>query len=441
MDINVDIDAEDIEYDSQTIQSEKFYYPVDKIDFGESIEDKPSENNLFSTLGLSKELENAVLKAWPHIKYPTAIQRMTIPLILKGHDVLCGDQTGTGKTLAYVLPLMESLLLQESRVTFFKRRGQRSRGLIILPTRELITQVEKVIKTIIEHDSRFGHWKIYAMGGGITHPKKDTQALNDGVDILLTTSNRLIKHLEEKHYYLDDITHVIFDEADTLMSSYPSNEITSDFIKTLKASILTRKSEDKNINYIFVSATISTKIVSYLEKEFPKITSALGPHVHRSSSNLNQEFLFTPLKLKLKLLIDTLKKNKGKRTMIFCNKQEMSKIIKTKLDEKGYNVVNFSTLSPSSRRAHNFESFNTGKAQILVSTDLASRGLDIEVPVDLVILYDFPKNSIDYIHRIGRTARAGKSGKIIAFVTGKDRRLANKIKRSLLSGKSFANIR
>lgn len=415
------------------------YTAVKEFDIGNPVS-TPSITDSFFSLGISRELEDAIRSAWPKISKPTQIQSMTIPEILKGKNTICTDQTGSGKTLTYILPIMQNLLNKESEVGY-KRRGQRSRALIILPNRELILQTDKIIHTIMEHDKRFGHWKTYTMSGGIESVKKDVRSINDGVDILLATPERILHHLDEKHFYLDDISHVVFDEADTLMSEDKSSAQTSHFVKELKDHMSKRKKLDKNIVYIFVSATVSKPFMEYLKCEFPKVSASVGSSVHKSVSTVNQEFLFGAQgDFKRRLLFISLKKHSGKKTIIFCNRQETAKGVHSILKEKGYDSLLMTASVPPKIRMKHFDLFNETEGQILVTTDLASRGLDITNPVEHVILYDFPNNTIDYIHRIGRTARAGLSGKVTALIAKKDHALATKIRTALIEGLSVADI-
>lgn len=410
-------------------------YAVDKLEFSEKVDDSELTFQTFDALGISRELEDAVRTAFPFITRPTKIQMITIPQILKGKNVVCADQTGTGKTLAFVLPLMESLLKQEKRN--IKLKKGRVRGLIVIPNRELALQIEKVIKSIIDVDKRFSHWNLYSMSGGLETVKKDVIYLKRGNDILIATPERIYKHLHKGYFKLDQLTHVIFDEADTLMYTDKTNALIDHFISQLREN-----NYEKNISYAFVSATVSSMFVSYLEKTFPKITSAMGPTVHKTVNNLEQEFLFGSTgNFKDRLLLSNIKKYFGKKILIFCNRQETARGVRSILKKNGYEVLLMTATVPPKIRMKNFDIFNREKSQILVTTDLASRGLDIEVPIDLVILYDFPLNAIDYIHRIGRTARAGKPGKVISFISKKDHALATKIRNAIEEGRSVAEIK
>lgn len=282
------------------------------------------------------------------------------------------------------------------------------------------------------------------MAGGVETIKKERAKLNDGVDVLISTPDRVLLHAEYEHLFLDDTMIVIFDEADTLMSSPKSNEATNNFMEVIRDVISKQKlTQMKQVQFISASATVSPNLMEFLQKEFGNtMTSVVGSQIHKSAQTLKQDFLFGAHgDFKKRLLFHTLRKHPGKRTIIFCNTQASVKGVCTILNKAGYPALAMTSDMPPKIRQRNFKSFADGNSQILVATDLASRGLDLGSSVNHVILYDFPTNTIDYLHRIGRTARAGADGLVTGFLSPKDQGLAATIKDSLLQGKSLAAIR
>jgi len=263
------------------------------------------------------------------------------------------------------------------------------------------------------------------------------------VDVLISTPDRVLLHVEHEHLYLDDTTVVVFDEADTLMSSRKSNEATQNFMEKIRSVIAQQTvTHAKHVQFICASATVSPPLMEFLKKEFgTSMTSVVGSDIHKSARSLRQDFLFGASgDFKRRLLFTTMKKYPNKRTIIFCNTQAQCKGVTTLLTKAGYTAVGMTSDMPPKIRQRNFTKFNNKEVNVLVSTDLASRGLDMGAAVEHVILYDFPTNTIDYLHRIGRTARAGAAGMVTAFLGKDDQGLAGSIRDTLAQGKSLASI-
>jgi len=193
--------------------------------------------------------------------------------------------------------------------------------------------------------------------------------------------------------------------------------------------------------FIWVSATVSKNIAHYIETKFPDTVQAFSQNVHRSVNGLRQEFLFGATgRWKERLLLSCLKKRKGERTIIFCNGTERCKFVDTFLKKAGYKSGIVTSDMPSKRRTRYFQEFDIGKLPILVSTDLVSRGIDTKVNVSHVILFDFPNTAVDYLHRVGRTARAGTRGTVSAFVGKQDEALACRIRDAYKAEISLENV-
>ena len=414
-----------------------------KIDNIENLDEKNELGVSWRDLGVSDDLIRTLKEKW-HITTPTEIQELSLLEFVKGTNLLIADQTGTGKTLSYLLPMLERMAQFNKKNEYYKTRGQRTRSLIILPNRELVNQTVNVLQALLAGDARFANYKLLGMYGGGESIKRERHNLNDGLDILVSTPDRVLLHVEHEHLYLDDTTIVIFDEADTLLSSKRSSEDTESFMNQIRSVIEKQKvTHAKHVQFVSASATVSPPLMEFLKKEFGQsLTSIVGSGIHKSAESLRQDFLFGASgDFKKRLLFSTLKKHPGKRTIIFCNTQAQVKGVNTILEKSGYNAVAMTSDMPPKIRAKHFARFVEKEVPILVSTDLASRGLDMGATVEHVILYDFPHNTIDYLHRIGRTARAGAAGVVTAFLGKGDQALAGTIRDHLAEGKSLASIK
>jgi len=194
------------------------------------------------------------------------------------------------------------------------------------------------------------------------------------------------------------------------------------------------------MQWVWVSATVSEPFGEFISEKFPDTVQAFHPKIHKTVDGLKQHFLFGKGDFKKDMLLETLQRNKGKRTMIFCNSLDRCKLVHTLLDSRGYKTSLTVSTQASRKRASNFSEFASGQTPILISTDLASRGIDTTVHVEHVILYDFPQNVIDYIHRIGRTARNGTRGLATSFIGKWDQALAQKIRTAFENEASLSSV-
>lgn len=407
------------------------------------LDDKNEFGISWRDLGLGDELIRTLKSQW-NISAPTEIQQLSFAEFMNGTNLLIADQTGTGKTLSYLLPMLERMALFNKKNEYYKTRGQRTRALILLPNRELVQQTLGVLQALLNGDPRFANYRTLGMYGGGESIKRERQKLNDGCDLIISTPDRVLLHVEYEHMYLDDTTAIVFDEADSLLSSKRSAEDTQTFMSQIRSVIEKQKvTHAKHVQFVSASATVSPPLMEFLKKEFGQsMTSVVGSGVHRSADSLRQDFLFGASgDFKKRLLFSTLKKYPGKRTIIFCNTQAQVKGVNTILNRSGYNAVAMTSDMPPKIRARHFGQFVDKQVPILISTDLASRGLDMGATVEHVILYDFPRNTIDYLHRIGRTARAGAAGIVTAFLGKSDQALASTIRDALAEGKSLASIK
>jgi ATP-dependent RNA helicase RhlE len=346
----------------------------------------------FSTLGLSPSLQRAV----SHYAAPTPVQEAVIPSILEGRDVLATAETGSGKTSAYLLPLLERLLSTPRNPT----RGIHT--LVLVPTRELAAQVREVVQELAAHlPNRIK--VVSAVGGVSINPQM--MALRGGADILVATPGRLLDLIDHNALTLSGVKSLVLDEADRILDSGFSTEL--DRILSLLPT--------GRQNLLF-SAT------------FPSPVESLAGIILRNPERIHLEPAptETPAIMERYIRVDAVKRapllrhlihTEGwKRILVFVATQYAADHVADKLRRNGISALAFHGSLSQGARSNALLDFKNSLIQVLVATDLASRGLDI-VKLPAVINYDPPRSTDDYTHRIGRTGRAGKAGLAISFVT------------------------
>ena len=361
----------------------------------------------FETLGLSPALLRAL--AENSITIPTPIQAQAIPLALAGHDVLGAAQTGTGKTAAFGLPLLQRL----SKIT--PAKGPRKpRALVLVPTRELAVQVADSIKTYGRH-LHLNVTTIY--GGAGMGPQVDS--LRRGTDILVATPGRLIDHMERGSAKLDAIEVLVLDEADRMLDM--------GFLPPIKR-ILGRVPKERQT--LLFSATFEPRIKA-LALEFMRNPQ----QVQVAANNTIAETIVHRVhpvdgSRKRDLLIEILSKRHTDQVLVFGKTKHGCNRLAEQLEEAGLKAVAIHGNKSQAQRQKALNQFKAGKARVLVATDVAARGLDIP-NLPLVINHDLPMVAEDYIHRIGRTGRAGLEGEALSLVSPEEGGLLNQIQRML----------
>jgi len=361
----------------------------------------------FETLGLSP----ALLRALAENDYttPTPIQLEAIPLALAGHDLLGGAQTGTGKTAAFSLPLLQRLSKETP-----PNGPRKPRALILTPTRELAEQVATSIKTYGRH-LRLNVTTIY--GGAGMGPQVDN--LRRGTDILVATPGRLIDHMERGSAKLDAVEILVLDEADRMLDM--------GFLPAIKR-ILNRVPKERQT--LLFSATFEDAIKS-LALEFmrdPKQVQVTAKNtiadtiVHRAHPVDGSR--------KRDLLIDILTKRHTDQVLVFGKTKHGCNRLAEQLEAAGLKAVAIHGNKSQAQRQKALRDFKSGKARVLVATDVAARGLDIP-DLPLVVNHDLPMVAEDYIHRIGRTGRAGATGEALSLVSPEEGGLLRQIQRML----------
>src|SRR5512137_470314 len=325
----------------------------------------------------------------------TPIQEKTLPLSLSGRDVAGQAQTGTGKTAAFLITLFTRLLSQE-------RRGEprQPRALILAPTRELVVQIEKDAQQLGVECG----FTIQAIYGGVDYMLQ-RNALKEGADVVIGTPGRLIDYLKQKVYTLGSIEVLVIDEADRMFDM--------GFIADLRFILRRLPPFDRRQNMMF-SATLNQRVME-LAYEFMNLPVKVSATPERMTAERVEQVLYhVASKEKFPLLLGLLRKEGMARTMIFVNTKREAEFLHDRLNANEFPCRVISGDVEQKKRLRILEQFKDGTMPLLIATDVASRGLHIE-GVSHVINYDLPQDCEDYVHRIGRTARAGAEGKAISL--------------------------
>jgi superfamily II DNA/RNA helicase len=349
------------------------------------------------------QLDSSLLRAVEALGYTqmTLIQEQAIPVVLKGKDVLASAQTGTGKTAAFSLPLLQHLLKYQNQSTSPARHPVRA--LILLPTREL---AEQVAKSVTQY-AQYNDLRTSLVFGGVDI-KAQAQQLQAGGEILIATPGRLLDHIEAKNCHLGQVEYVVLDEADRMLDI----GFLPDLQRILEQLPQTRTT-------LLFSATFSPDIKKLAKRylQNPKILSVAKENT--TAPKIKQLFYSLAQKDKVAAIEHFLRIYNIHQAFIFCNsKIGCSKLANT-LEKSGVAVTALHGNKSQVERSKALEDFKNKSVQILVATDIAARGLDIK-DIPAVFNYDIPFHAEDYIHRIGRTGRAGNEGLAISLVTSID---------------------
>ncbi|MDR7133975.1 ATP-dependent RNA helicase RhlE [Lysobacter niastensis] len=370
----------------------------------------------FESLGLSP----ALLRALTEQNYatPTPIQAEAIPLALAGHDLLGGAQTGTGKTAAFGLPLLNRLSKQTAA-----NGSRRPRALILVPTRELAVQVTESIRGYGKH-LRMNISAIY--GGAGMGPQ--VEMFRRGVDVLVATPGRLIDHMERGTAKLDSIEILVLDEADRMLDM--------GFLPAMKR-ILAKLPRDRQT--MLFSATFESQL-KQLALEFMREPKQVQVAAQNTiAETIAHRAHVVDVARKRDLLVDILSKRHTDRVIVFGRTKHGCNRLAEQLEESGLAAVAIHGNKSQAQRQKALRDFKAGKARVLVATDVAARGLDIP-DLPLVINYDLPMVAEDYIHRIGRTGRNGASGEAVSFVAPEEGGLLRQIQRMLKADVELAVV-
>lgn len=339
----------------------------------------------------SFKIAPALLRATRELGYklPTPIQKMALPPALEGKDVLGTAQTGSGKTAAFLLPILSHLLTRPRGTT---------RALILAPTRELAAQIEQSAKDLM----KFTPLRVASIFGGVGMQPQE-KAFRSGVDVLVATPGRLLDHFNHSYARLSDLEILVLDEADRMldMGFLPD-------IRRVMRHLPTKRQT------LFFSATMPDSIEK-LSSELLQNPVRVG--VERKAapaSGVNQTVYPVPEDLKAELLLALLAEGNVKDVIVFTRTKHRANRVAEKLVKAGISAERIHGNRSQSARTEALAGFKSGKYQVLVATDIAARGIDID-SLGHVVNFDVPNVPDDYIHRVGRTARAGQSGEAITF--------------------------
>ena len=353
------------------------------------------EINSFSDLGIKESILKVIADLG--LSCPTPIQRQAIPAALEGEDIVGIAQTGTGKTFAFGIPMLQRLALVKGR------------GLVLLPTRELAGQVENSLKAL---GTPLGLRTVSLIGGEAIG--RQLFGLRRNPHILVATPGRLIDHLKRGTVHLDNISVLVLDEADMMFDMGFAPQI-EEVMKTVPAERQT----------LLFSATMPVAVMKLAEKHLHTPVRIEVAPSGTTAELVEQEILILSRDQRYDEMISLLADYQSSVLVFVRTKHGASKLTK-KLREDGYKAAEIHSNLSFSQRQASLAGFRSGQFRILVATDVAARGLDIN-DIELVLNFDLPDNSEDYVHRIGRTARAGKRGKAISFAMPDQRREVMKI--------------
>lgn len=361
----------------------------------------------FAELGLAPSLCHPLVRKG--YDRPTPVQTQSIPVVLSGADLLARAQTGTGKTAAFGLPMIERLLVRGQRTS-----PRAPRGLVLVPTRELAIQVDRAL-------AAYGaplKLRVTAIYGGVPM-RPQTKALQHGTDIVVATPGRLLDHMKQRTIDLSAVEILTLDEADRMLDM--------GFLPPLRKVIPALPRARQTLLF---SATFSTEVIR-LAGEFTQNAArvdvsdgqVVAPTVTHRVHPVSQE-------RKRDLLVHVLTQAPVGQALVFCKTKRGSDRVGDGLEQAGIKVAVIHGNKSQGARRRALLDFKAGRVMALVATDIAARGLDI-AQLPLVVNYDLPLVADDYIHRVGRTGRAGHAGRAVSLVTTADRQLLADIQRRL----------
>ena len=378
----------------------------------ETNENLPAEEEVtvrFADLGLSDAVMQAVVDMG--YKTPTPVQAASIPEVLAGRDILAAAQTGTGKTAAFLLPTMSKLghvVPPAKKGDRGRRRRNAARGrgplmLVITPTRELAQQIDEVCTTVAK---RTGHTAVTVVGGLSYGPQK--QALARGCDILVATPGRLVDLIEQGAANLDEVGVLVLDEADRMLDM--------GFLPQVRTIVSKCREERQTLLF---SATLDEERVGAITDLVHEPARVEIAPVTSTADTVDQYVVPVSMDEKNALLAEVLKKEGPERVIVFVRTKRRADTCVRRLARSGFKCEAIHGDRSQGQRQRALAAFRDGRVQVLVATDVLARGIDVS-DVRYVINFDVPEEPTDYIHRIGRTGRAGEEGWSLTFVTKAD---------------------
>lgn len=370
----------------------------------------------FADLGLRPALLEALEEQG--FSAPLPIQSKAIPPLLAGRDLVAIAETGSGKTYAYGLPMIQRLKILEEEQGRWTERG-RPRGLVITPTRELADQVSRALKKLAHKD----RLRIRCLTGG-GERKSHRQELAAPLDILVATGGRLLRFVEQGLVKLEAVRFLVLDEADQLFEM--------GFVQELER-VLSLIAAERQLACF--SATLPRGVRHLVKERFAEAEILQTGGAHKPVSSLSFHQVQLSSRQKFEELMGSLKRLNG-RGLVFVNSRARCKELAERLEKRAVVVCQLHADLERAERTRSLRRFREDDGLVMVCTELAARGLDIP-EVNWIVNYDMPRAPALYLHRIGRTARAGRSGLVIDFVTDRDKELVEKLRRRRVSKGAF----
>lgn len=365
-------------------------------------------NASFSSLALAAPLQQAV--ADMGYSSMTPIQAKAIPIVLSGRDVMGAAQTGTGKTAAFSLPLLQKMLRHEN--TSMSPARHPVRAVVLLPTRELADQVAESVRAY----SKYTKLKVACVFGGMDM-KPQAAELKGGVEVLIATPGRLLDHIEARNCVLNQVEYVVLDEADRMLDI--------GFLPDLQRILAYLPKQRQTLLF---SATFSPEIKklaqSYLQT--PELVEVARPNA--TATNIEQRMVEVADTDKRRALVKLLRDEDISQAIIFTNSKVGTSRLAKALEREGFTAAALHGDKTQDERLKALEAFKQGEVRLLVATDVAARGLDVS-DLPAVFNYDLPFHAEDYVHRIGRTGRAGAKGVAISFVEPSQKKLLAEVEK------------
>ncbi len=361
----------------------------------------------FTDLGLSEDILRAVSEQG--YDQPTPIQAQAIPVVLQGHDLMAAAQTGTGKTAGFTLPVLQLLSKRPAAA-----RGRKPRVLVLTPTRELAAQVEDSVRTY----GKYLPLKSAVIFGGVGMGQQ-TQLLRAGVDIIVATPGRLLDHVGEGNLDLSQIEIFILDEADRMLDM--------GFIHDIRrvTALLPKKKQT-----LMFSATFSDEIRALATTYLHNPQQVEVARRNATADMVTQSVYQVDKAKKRDLLIKLIEDNNWHQVLVFTRTKHGANALAEKLDKAGIRAAAIHGNKSQSARTRALADFKSLKLHVLVATDIAARGIDIDL-LPYVVNYELPNVPEDYVHRIGRTGRAGSTGQAVSLVCVDEHKLLRDIERLL----------
>ncbi|EPJ48118.1 MAG: ATP-dependent RNA helicase RhlB [Osedax symbiont Rs1] len=363
---------------------------------------KVADKQRFHDFSLPDELMQGIADLG--FEYCTPIQAATIEPALQGRDIIGKAQTGTGKTAAFLVGIITDIL---DFPFSHKRKLAEPRALIIAPTRELALQIAADAVQLSKHTSLH----VISLVGGMDYSKQRRELSSAAVDIIVATPGRLIDFVRSKEVDLGNVEMLVLDEADRMLSM--------GFIPDVRSIIRNTPRKGEERQTLLYSATFTDEVMNLASQWTDNPVVVEIESAQKTTDTISQQVFLVEKKDKYKLLRNYIVQNNVERVIVFCNRRHQTRELAEKLKRDGIKAALMSGEIPQHKRVRTLEDFKSGKIQVMVATDVAGRGIHID-GVSHVINYHLPEDADDYVHRIGRTGRAGTTGISICFACEDD---------------------